>query len=149
MNFRSFMAENDTYFFMLWFGVIFALVGFLFLSQDNKKKRHCTVEVTGVFDHFNQRYSNRGKSDGRVVLMYNPVYRYQYNDQDYTIKSSKNTRNKYSCRQEVTVMLNPDVPSESYIAEEKHYALIPAIAAIAGLAVTIYSLVFIIKGLIH
>lgn len=149
MNIRSFMAENDTYFYILWFGLIFALVGFLFLSQDRKKKRHCTVETMGVFDHFNQKYSNRGKRDGRVVLMYNPVYRYQYNGHDYSIKYGKNTRDKYSCRQEVTVMLNPDAPDESYIVEEKNYALIPAVAAVVGLAATIYSLIFIIKGLIH
>ena len=109
---------------MLFVGGVFAGIGFVIRSGINKAKEVCTVEVSAkVID------MKRGSGDDTST----PVYRYEYNGQQYTYSSSIYTNMpKYHTGDEVDIMISPDDPSVVYVPGDTNTRM--------------FSLVFIVIG---
>lgn len=129
---------------------IFAFVGLCFLAfsiimtiiPKNQEKK-CTEEVTAVVVDMNEMRSTH-KSGKRhyTTTTYAPVYRYEYNGEEYTKKSNLSSSNpKFSLGDKVKIMLDPNDPTNFYAPDDNTMSVLSTIFLIVGGALMLVSII--------
>jgi hypothetical protein len=89
-------------------------------SEDNKDKRppkeRCTIRVTGVLVYVHEKRDHFSPSEHEVYYYY-PVFRYEYNGQDYETEynHSSNLWNLVEKNSPVEVFVNPEDANDIYV----------------------------------
>lgn len=102
-------------------GLIFFSVGIITFIYDEDTEGRCTERVTAIvssnisYDSYN---GTDHKNRRRYRYLYAPVYKYTYNNKEYSVESSNRTYPaKYNIDDTAVIMINPANPEEIYEPE--------------------------------
>jgi len=91
-------------------GIALIILGIVLISNDNKLKDVCTVEVTGVVAHVDIYHET--DNDGDTVTYYTPCIEFDYKDESYQIIGEQSEENEYNVGDEIVFKINPNKPTE-------------------------------------
>ena len=100
-------------------GAICFIVGMVLKNQYISKNEACTYMTEGqIIDLDIKKTTDK---NGSTSSTYYPVYSYTYGGQEYRIISDQSAKDawEYKKGQDVTVMLDPERPENSYIKEQE------------------------------
>ena len=123
--------------FFIVFGLIFFGVGATFLGSLFRDRSVCSFETEGVVVELVQKVTT---NKGHKRLSYAPVFSYEFEGVSYKYKSSVYSQlDRFKIGQRVTVMVNPDEPTEVYIPESNiEWILGWIIAGVGGLLISVF-----------
>lgn len=115
------------------------LIGFgvFFLVDHAAQNKRCSEEVTGTVVRIEkQQVRNRTE--------YRPVFEYEYNGQSYTFAGYFERTNYYNAGQTKKLRINPNDPTDAYIAERSSWYLFPIL--IAGMGMLLFGIYTVKKA---
>lgn len=130
--------------FTLIFGLILATVGCVVIGGYIGEKNRCTFETQGVVVELKAYTTSSRKSSHRTS--YHPVYSYEYNGQTYTHTDQAGSNPPaFTAGQRLTIMVNPDDPTEIYVPDSKAGWFVGGAFAAIGLVVMLVSFIILIR----
>ncbi len=104
------------------------LVGFsvFTLVASAEESKRCSEEVTGTVVRI-EEVQRRSRTD------YRPVFEYEYNGQLYSFNGYYERTNYYSVGQTKQLRINPNDPTEAYLAQRSSWYVYPILIAGAGM----------------
>lgn len=130
---------------LLFIGIVFTILGNVFLKINDSNKDKCTEKVTATVVDMLESTS----SDSRT---YTPVFAYTYKNETYTSHTNtyaSNYDDKFYVGSEWEIYINPNYPSEIYCEEiAKTFGTIATIFRYIGIGFIILSVVSLIVKVI-
>lgn len=110
--------------FLFAIGLIMLIVGLILLKFYKKKRKRCSIEVTGtVVDMADRKGRSMTGPEGREVTFHQGVYEYEVNGEIYYSPSTVQTTARPKFGKQRILFVNPDNPNE--IIEKRFITYLP------------------------